>query len=929
MGWRSSGPRRGSGMPRFVSSVEPEAPTFLFTDIEGSTRLWEQSTNTMRTVLARHDELASEIVERNGGRIVKSRGEGDSLFAVFDSAAGGVTAACTLQAAFHSEPWAGGWTVKVRMALHTGSAENREGDFYGPHVNRCARLRAIAHGGQVIISRAVCEALSAPLPESVELRDMGHHRLKDLQQPEQVYQVCAAGLPSEFPTLLSLNYVGHNLPVQTTSFVGRDEELAEVRRLLEGARLLTLVGTAGSGKTRLALQAAAERIDQAPDGVWIVDLAPVSDPGLVTQTVAAVLGVRAEPGQPLLRSVCDYLKPKRMLLLLDNCEHVVASCAETADAIVRAAADVQILATSRERIGTPGERLYRVRPLALPPEASRALAAGRDLTALMEFASVNLFCERARLHEPHFALTASNVDAVCGICRTLDGIPLAIELAAARVRALSPANILTRLSDRFRILRDGSRTALPRQQTLEALIDWSYDLLTVQEKCLLHRLTVFAGGWTLEAAEAVCADAPLGPEVGAQAGDAAASSPLEEWQVLDLLASLVDKSLVVFQGEADGGRYRLLETIRQYAAMKRDAADVPVAAERHAAHFLQLARDADPHLRGPEQAAWLQRLEQEHDNLRAALRHCLPDGGAAAPAAAERGLALCGAMAWFWHVRGFPEEGRLWIVRALEANPAANEARADALTGLGLLALQAGDLAAAEQSHAEALKIRRAHGDARGTAVSLTNLGNVAFEAGRYEQARELFAECIAIWEQIGDDGALALAWNGLAIVATMQGNLVEARDLYERGLERVRAAGDSRNIAISLYNLAELSMEAREYLSAEQYLRECLSHLEDIEDPYVRAYAIHTLGMVAHRTERTAAAVRLWGAAEAAFASIGAAIKPGDAESLESAMNGARRELGEERFAQIWREGQGQTLKEAVLAVESLSAAGGGGSIG
>lgn len=875
-----------------------QAPTFLFTDIEGSTRLWERSPDVMRRVLVRHDALAQEILGHYGGRIIKSRGEGDSLFALFDTAASGVMAACALQSAFHTEAWAGGWAIRVRMALHRGSAETRDEDFYGPTVNRCARLRAIAHGGQVLISKAVYDAARSELPEDVLLRDMGHHRLKDLQESEQVYQAAHRDVPQEFPALLSLNYVQHNLPVQTTSFVGRENELADIRRILDEHGLLTLVGTGGSGKTRLALQAAVERVDRTVDGVWIVDFASLIDPEHVPQAVVSTLGLREEPNEPVLQTLCAYLKTRTTLLVLDNCEHLLTACADLVETIVRACPKITILATSRERLAVPGEHLYTVPVLPTPPESSFVPGATPiDPASLLQYASVRLFSDRAVLQQPDFALTAGNAESVARICRKLDGIPLALELAAARVRSLSPSQILTRLDDRFHLLTRGSRTALPRQQTLEALIGWSYDLLNETEKTLLHALTVFSGGWTLEAAEEICSNSSEGV-------------PLD---VLDTLASLVDKSLVVFTPANETGRYRLLETIRDYAAIRaRAAGSDGDTASRHTDYFLKFARDAEPHLHGPAQAEWLERLEAEHDNIRAALARCLQQSGPGDPGPVRQGLELCGALWWFWNVRGHLREGRSWLERALAYNPAPSEERAEALTGLGMLSMQAGDLATAEAAHEEALGIRRAKNHLRGIAVSLTNLGSVALENRQLEQARRFLEECTALWKDLGETDWLARAWNDLGAVARLQGDMASARELYLHGLGHLKAAGDTRNVAILLYNLAEIAIDEQDYSGAEAHLVDCLSGLESVEDKYVQAYAVHLMGRLAYQTGRGHAAARLWGAAHAGFEKIGASLKPEESHELESAKVRLQEQLGDAQFVALWQSGRALPMNAA-----------------
>jgi class 3 adenylate cyclase len=484
----------------------PELPTgtvtFLFTDIEGSTRLWEQHPGAMEAALTRHDALAATVIQQHDGSLVKHRGEGDSLFAVFPRATDAVAAAVALQQALRAEPWPDEIPLRVRMALHTGDAAVRDGDYFGAAVNRCARLRAVAHGGQLLLSSATQELVRDSLPEEVGFRDLGEHRLRDLARPERVYQLLHPDLPADFPLLTSLNTLPNNLPQQVTSFVGREKEMAEVRRLLTTTRLLTLTGSGGTGKTRLTLQVAADLLEGDGDGVWLVELAPLADPALVPQAVATALGIREEPGKPLDQTLVEYLRPKRLLLLLDNCEHLLSACAGLAGQILRGCPNVQIMATSREGLNIPGETTYRLPSLSLPDP--RQLPS--TVEGLTQYEAVKLFIDRATAAVPSFTVTNQNAPAVAQLCVRLDGIPLAIELAAARVKAMSVEQINGRIADMFRLLTGGSRTALPRQQTLRAAIDWSYDLLSEKEKILLRRLSVFAGGWTLEAVEQVCAD---------------------------------------------------------------------------------------------------------------------------------------------------------------------------------------------------------------------------------------------------------------------------------------------------------------------------------------------------------------------------------------------------------------------------------------
>jgi class 3 adenylate cyclase len=476
----------------------PAVKTILFTDIEGSSRLWEREPERMAAALAGHDRLLRDEVAARGGSVIKSTGDG--MLATFRDPHGALAAVIALQLALRDASRTGGLPLRVRAGLHAGVVEDRDGDSFGNAVNRAARVTTAAHGGQVLATQAVAELVRDGLPDGITLRDLGTVRLRDLLTPERVYQVEHDGLPRDFPALRTLEAIPNNLPQQLTTFVGREHELAAVKEELAGTRLLTLFGIGGVGKTRLSLQVAAEVVSNHPDGVWFVELAPISDARLVPQAVATVLGVREEPGRSIQDALLQHVRDRSLLLVLDNCEHVIDACAALVHQLLQASAGVRVLASSRERFNIAGETVHPVPPLAVPMPDGKPSA---DAAAASE--AVRLFVERARGSQPAFALNDRNTPAVIEICRRLDGIPLALELAAARLRALPVEEIAARVNDRFRLLASGDRTALPRQKTLRALIDWSHDLLSEPERALLRRLAVFAGGFTLDAAEAVAA----------------------------------------------------------------------------------------------------------------------------------------------------------------------------------------------------------------------------------------------------------------------------------------------------------------------------------------------------------------------------------------------------------------------------------------
>ena len=565
-----------------------------------------------------------------------------------------------------------------------------------------------------------------------------------------------------------------------TSFIGREKEIEAVKTLLGKTRLLTLAGSGGCGKTRLGLQVAADVLENYPDGAWLIELAPLADPALVPQAVASVLGVREEAGKPLTQTLTAALKPKRLLIVLDNCEHVLSACAVLVDTLIRSCPDVRVLASSREGLGIAGETVYRIPSLSLPDPKQTATLASVTL-----YEAVRLFVDRAAAALPAFAVTNQNAPALASVCHRLDGIPLAIELAAARVRSLAVEEINARLDNRFRLLTGGSRTALPRQQTLRALIDWSYDLLTPLEKTLLCRLAVFAGGWTLEAAE----------QVGA--GESETGEDIEAWAVLDLLTSLADKSLVVAEQEEEHTRYRLLETVRQYARDRlSESGESLVVRARHGDYFVALAEEIMPKLAGSEQAQWLRVLEAEHDNLRQALTEYAEDATEDVRADDKKGLRLGAALQRFWMVRGHLSEGRERLRAALEhsGGQEPTKSRAAALNGAGTLAWMQGDYASARVLYEESLTIARELEDKKGIALSLGNLGIVAKEQGDYALARSLYEESLALRRELGDTSGIAFGLNNLGLVVKEQGDYALARVLHEESSgDTARVGGQQR----------------------------------------------------------------------------------------------------------------------------------------
>jgi predicted ATPase/class 3 adenylate cyclase len=639
-----------------VASPPTGTLTFLFTDIEGSSRMWERNPQAMQAALARHDELLRRAIEHRGGYVFKT--VGDAFCCAFLTAPD----ALEIQRRLLSSEWEETGPLRVRMALHMGTAEERDGDYFGPPVNRVARPLSAAHGGQMVLSLPAQELVRDQLPARTSLRELGEHRLKDLFRPERIFQLSAPDMPSEFPPLRTLDAYRNNLPLQPTPLIGREKEVSEVCDLLRGdeTRLLTLTGPGGIGKTRLALQVAADLLEDFPEGTFFAPLATLSEADLLLAALAETLGVKETAEQPLDEILKDYLKERRLLLVLDNFEQVLGA-APAVTGLLAGAPGLKVLATSRAPLGLYGEHVFPVPPLSLPD-----LKRPPPLERLTQYEAVGLFVERARAIKPDFKVTNESAPAVAEICVRLDGLPLAIELAAARITMLPPRAMLQRLGTRLKLLTGGARDLPERQRTLRATIEWSFALLDEGEQLLFGRLAVFSGGRTLEAIEAIC--------------DPEGDLPVEAFEGI---SSLLDKSLLR-QEEGPNGepRFVMLETVHEFAREKlEDSAEAQEIKRAHAEYFLILAEEAYPELRGPDQLEWLERLEVEHDNMRAALTW------ASERKVVEVALRLGGALRWFWMARGYHSEGRRWLEEALAIDGRGSpESRSMALAGAGMLA---------------------------------------------------------------------------------------------------------------------------------------------------------------------------------------------------------------------------------------------------
>ena len=817
--------RRGEGMAELPSGTV----TFLFTDLEVSTRLWDEQPEAMQGALARHDVILRAAVAAYDGHVVK--GTGDGLHAVFSTADAGVGAAISGQSAMGEEEWTAlGGPLRVRMGIHTGVAELRDGDYFGSTVNRAARLMSIAHGGQILMSQAAEVLVRDELDDGILLVDLGEHRLRDLSRAERVFQVAHPELEQEFPALRSLEAYPGNLPVQLTSFVGRDEELVMLADALDESRLVTLSGVGGVGKTRLALQVAAEVLHRFDDGVWLCELGATNDPEFLGQVLVAALGVQPRPGRSLVESVCDYLAGKQALIVFDNCEHLLDAAAGIAEAILRAAPEVRVLATSRELLGVAGERVVGVRSLSV--------ASGPDVEAIAACESVRLFVERAGATRSGFRLDATNAEPIVEICRRLDGIPLAVELAAARVTSMGPGEIADLLDERFELLTGGRRRGVERQQTLRATVDWSYSLLGERDRVVFDRLGVFAGSFDADAATAV-----------------AGADELSAWDVRDALDDLAAKSMVDLDtGPGGATRYRLLETLRQFALEHLgDARQAQEYRRRHAAYYAGFAELAGPGMEGPDEVSWAARFEVELDDLRAAVGWSL---GAEGQADADLGLQITAALASQWFCRPSIGVGE-WAEAAVARVEASTSGRRTAvLAGAAWNAYMGGDFDLMRTRASDALRDGLPLDTPSPGWAHAALAGAEAF-SGEHDAAVRTLADGQRALDRIGANEFDQL-WLVVIRVLTymLAGEYEEARAPAEALLERARTYGNPSLLISALFYFAwtRRSEESDDTIEA---LQECLALTRTIASPYhphaVRAHAL-LARLLAHRGERSRA---------------------------------------------------------------------------
>jgi predicted ATPase/class 3 adenylate cyclase len=905
--------------------------TFLFTDLEGSTRLWEEHPEAMKDALSRHDEIVRASIDASGGRVFSTGGDG--MAAAFRVATAAVDAALELQRNLQAETWGDTGPLRARVAVHAGEAHERDGDYFGPALNRTARLMAVAHGGQVVLTHTAEGLVRDRLPNGASLVDLGEHRLRDLVQAERVFQLAHADLISEFEPLRSLEAFSQNLPVHRTALIGRERQLERIVEALERHRLVTLIGVGGVGKTRLALQAAADVLDHYPDGAWLVPLAPVTDELLAPGAVAAALRIPERPGAPPTQSLVEALRSRRLLLVLDNCEHLLDGAALLADALLSACPGVSIIVTSREALGIEGEQILPTPSLALPARGSSATVEGaKDATA------VELFCERARSVRPDFEVRPANVGPVVEICSRLDGIPLAIELAAARVNALSPADILARLDRRFALLTGGSRTALERHHTLRAAVDWSYDLLSESERLLFARLSVFSGGFTLESAEAV-----------------GAGSGVDEGDLLDLLASLVAKSIVIADDVGGSVRYRLLETLRQYGHDRLvESGEAEAMRTRHARHFVDASARFAGTFSTSEQNRAIALFDAEFENLRTAFDWLVEIRDASSVAHLLRDTPLLSFSgvpeAGRWHDRMQRFDAALAIADQLDPTE-----RADLLAAAAWVSSQAGE-------HARAVTLaEQSLACARGAALdpptlALQTLALVAFWANEPDRAIDLMERAIERSRLDGLASFVAFQSAQLGFFLGQAGHTDRAISVGEEALRLARivgapflTSGAAFQLGLSLrpvdpdralelleeahalidltatanaewWLLAMAQIQAKLRRNADALLS-CRAGLEACRRLGSRFSAPAMLVLAASvslRLGRSEDAARLLGAAERMREEIGVPGGPADAASRDRTVARLRDALDPERFEAAWTVGRSLDFDDVIALLDN-----------
>ena len=877
--------------------MERRLAAILAADVVGYSRLMgEDEAGTLERLKSLRRELVQPRISERKGRIVKLMGDG--LLAEFPSVVEAVQCAVDIQQDMtEREPdISGDRRIRLRIGVNLGDIIVEGSDIYGDGVNLAARLEGLAYPGGVCISRPVLDQIEGKL--EIAFLDTGEHKLKNIKRPVPVWRWAKnTSRQKETKTAIGESSLRparplpNNLPRQLSTFVGRAQEIAAIKQLLSGTYLLTLMGAGGCGKSRLSCQVGAQVLEEFPDGVWLTELASLADPVLLPQALASALKIREQPGRPLTETLSEYLAPMSVLLILDNCEHLLIGCAQLADDLLRVCPKLRILATSREALGVTGELIHQVPGLSFP---SPEKLPSPD--QLIQFEAIQLFVDRACLRKPGFAVTPANAGSVAKVCHRLDGIPLAIELAAARVRVLSVVQIAERLGDRFKLLTEGSRTGLPHHQTLQMTMDWSYELLSKPEAVLLRRLSVFSGEFSLEAVETVCADELVNSS-----------------EVLDLLQHLIDKSMVVSEDHGGAVRYRLLETVRQYGQERLDkTSELPQLKRNHMEFFLAFAEEAEPNLQGSgqgsSQADWLDRLEADHNNLRTALECALAwkDGPLV--------VKLAGALWRFWEVRGYLSEGRGSLKQALAVGKdASSSLQAKALDGAGRLSWRQGDFQEAKQLFAESLLLWRTAGDKAGEANSLHGLARAAGNLEDFVSARTSCEESLKIQRQLHDKQGIATAINTLGEVARFQQNFMQAEKHYTESLTIFREIGDTAASVSVLHNLAYTALNQGDEKKAGAFFLEALTIARDLRDQLGIFSMLGGLACVATAMGLAERAVQLFGAAEVVGKAGGYAGDRVDHNQVKRRLAAAHSALDNETFNAAWTRGQNMSSEEAI----------------
>ncbi len=848
-------------------------------DVQGSTRLWETQADAMRLAVKDLDDLVLTAVDANTGVLLKERGEGDSHFAVFSHPANALQAAVQIQRLLAAHPWQTTAPLMARMSVHSAHAHPTGADYYGPDVNRCARIRGAGHGGQILISQPTRDGLETTAG-AWTLQDLGLHRLLDLSEPQRIYQLQASGLKEEFAALRSLNAVKHNLPVELTSFVGREKELAELRKLITTSRLLTILGPGGAGKTRTALQLVAESIDKVKGGVWFVDLSVLKDPNSIAQKVVEDLYVRVGADEPE-QAIAAHFQGQSALLLLDNCEHLAREAAAFVAKLLRECPDLYIVATSREPLAVSGERAYRLPPMALKTQHAETL---EDISGLD---SVRLLLDRARARGHEEALTQSKPSTILELCRKLDGIPLAIEQAAANLGVLTPETMLARLEEHLSVLHIEDEGVADRHRTLTATIDWSYDALTDQEGALFLDLAVFVGGWSLEAAEAIC----------------------EVPKVLDHMHKLVAKSLVWPEVTPRGDRrFRLLETMREYATEKRGPLP-EVLSNRHLGYFYHLVQLAEQAGLDVDHGRWSKALDADHPNIIEALNRAINSKDNA-----SEGLALANSLYRYWLRRGYLREAGNWFQRALNAAPTAPpEVRADALNCLGIFSWYLAKLGPAQAAIEASLTIWKEVGNDAKIGGALNNLALLSLEREDIDGAKRLLEQSIAAFERIGDDQRLASALQNLGQLEAERGSLELAVEHTERAIKIQRRTGERAVLCTQLTNLLGFYAESEGLKSRLNLLEESIELAKELGSPDVTSTVLDVVAFAARENGEHKLSAQLIGAAEHLVDGIGINISHYTQRFRDKLADRLRADLGRQEFRIETSAGARLTVAEAL----------------